>query len=107
MLAARSDEERAVGRPEDRGLCAEILVVQVDMRALVDRHQRRCHRHVDMLTRARRLPPAQCRKDCYHGLQSRIDVGVRQAIGAWFSQGLTVMANAVVRELGLGLHRRG
>jgi hypothetical protein len=38
MLAARSFKERAVGRPEDRRLVAEIGIVQIDMRALVDGH---------------------------------------------------------------------
>ncbi len=107
VLAAWPCEERAVGRPEDRRLVAEIGIVQIDMRTLVDRHQCRCHRNIDVLTGARRLPPVQCRKDCNRGLQPGIDIGMRQAVGAWFAQYVTVMANAVVGEPGLRLHRRG
>ena len=49
MLARRSLKERAVGRTEDRRLVAEIGVVQIDMGLLVDGHQGRRHRDINVL----------------------------------------------------------
>ena len=48
----------------------------------------------------------QRRKDRDHGLQSGIDVGMRQAVGARLGQGLAIMANAVFGKAGFGLHGR-
>ena len=62
---------------EPTRLVAELGIVQIDMRALVDRRQCRRHCDVDILTSARRLPPVQSRKDCNRGLQSRIDIRMR------------------------------
>ena len=62
MLAAGSLKERTIRRTEDRGLGAEIGVVQMDVRAFVDNHQGRCHRDIDVLTGTRRRAPVQRRQ---------------------------------------------
>src|SRR6266852_8273010 len=76
------------------------------MRAFIDRKQGRGHRDVDVLAQAGFLAAVQRREDRDHRLQSRIDVGVRQAVGARFSERAAIMANAVFGEAGFGLHRR-
>src|SRR5216683_833907 len=106
LLPLRSGEERTIGGAEHRGLRPNIVVGQIDMRAFIDRKQGRGHRDVDVLAQAGFLAAVQRREDRDHRLQSRIDVGVRQAVGARFSERAAIMANAVFGEAGFGLHRR-
>jgi len=74
MLATGSHKERAVGRPKDRRLDAEIRIIQIDMRALVDGHQCRRHCDVDVLASPGCRASMQCREDRDRRLQPGIDV---------------------------------
>ena len=102
MLAARPCKERAVGGTEDRRLVAKVGIVQIDMRALIDRHQGRRHRDVYVLACPRGLAPVQRRQDRDCGLQPGIDIGMRQAVGSRLAQNLAIMADTVDCEPGLG-----
>src|ERR1700730_14512134 len=48
----------------------------------------------------------QCRKDRDRGLKPRIDVGVRQTVGARLAQNLVIVSDAVGGEPSLGLDSR-
>src|SRR5712671_3871938 len=105
MLTLRTREERAIGGAEHCRLRTDILIRQIDMGTLVDREQGRRHRHVDILALPGCLATMERREDGDDRLQSGIDVGMRQAIGARLLQGLTIVPNAVLGKTSFGLHR--
>src|SRR3546814_9751008 len=75
------------------------------MRALVDSQQRRRHRDIDIFARAGLGAAMERGEDRDHRLKPRIDVGVREAVGALRGQRLAIVAEAVRGEPRFGLHR--
>src|SRR5438270_159471 len=104
MFALRSREKWAIGGPEYRGLRPDIVVGEIDMRSFIDGEQRRRHCNVDILALPRLLAAVERCENRNHGLQSGIDVCMRQAVGTRLRQRVAIMTNAVVGKAGLGLH---
>ncbi len=106
MLALRSGEERTVGGAEHRGFGADVIVREVDVSPLVDRQQCGRHGDINILPLPCLLAAVESSEDRNHRLQSRVDVGVRKAIGARLRQCIAIMTNAVFGEAGFGLNGR-
>ena len=82
---------------EHRRLRPDVIIGKIDVRAFVDREQRRRHCDVDILAPSGPLAAVESRKYRDHGLQSSVDVGMRQTIGTWLRQRAAIVADAVLR----------
>ena len=86
IFALRSCKERTISGAEHRRLRPDVIIGKIDVRAFVDREQRRRHCDVDILAPPGPLAAIERRKYRDHGLQSSVDVGMRQAVGTRLRQ---------------------
>src|SRR5271155_3415346 len=76
------------------------------MRTLVHGEQGRGHGNIDILPEAGRVTAVQCSQNSDHRLESGVDVGMGQTVGARLRQHLAIVSYAVLGKSGFRLHGR-